>query len=213
MVNPLSDTQLSILIDSWNNPECSIRELKSKLEVAGDGTPISVRQIRSKARALLLPIRVAKNSANWTSEKVEILRTSWESGLTATHIGVLVNMSRNAVIGKKNRLKLPARRPTKAERAERAPMYKVRTRAMPKPNLSGGRVPPTKFVQRELNPLNAGVTIDALKWAGGHPANCRAIIREHVSGGPFYCGEAVTQGQSYCMPHCIQYLNQFRIPA
>ncbi|ALE03364.1 GcrA family cell cycle regulator [Bartonella ancashensis] len=46
----------------------------------------------------------------WTSERVELLKKFWNDGLSASQIAAqLGNVSRNAVIGKVHRLKLPGR--------------------------------------------------------------------------------------------------------
>ena len=47
---------------------------------------------------------------SWTDERIELLRTSWEAGQTASQIAeALGGVSRNAVIGKAHRLGLQAR--------------------------------------------------------------------------------------------------------
>ena len=52
----------------------------------------------------------------WTDEYVSELRQLWETGLSAAKIAVRLHpgLSRNAVIGKARRLKLPARAPEAA---------------------------------------------------------------------------------------------------
>lgn len=42
----------------------------------------------------------------WTDEKIEILRRYYKLGMTAKEIGEIIGVSRNAVIGKANRLNL-----------------------------------------------------------------------------------------------------------
>jgi GcrA cell cycle regulator len=44
----------------------------------------------------------------WTDERVEDLTRLWADGHSTTRIGLALGMSRNAVIGKIHRLKLPA---------------------------------------------------------------------------------------------------------
>lgn len=42
----------------------------------------------------------------WTPDKIQTLKTMWEQKYTATEIGAVLGCSRNAVLGKKHRLKL-----------------------------------------------------------------------------------------------------------
>ena len=55
----------------------------------------------------------ATQSANssWTVERVETLTKLWNEGFYASEIGKVLGITRNAVIGKANRLKLTARDP------------------------------------------------------------------------------------------------------
>lgn len=46
---------------------------------------------------------------SWTPEKIEIVRTHWIAGYSAGQIANVLGMTRNAVIGKITRLKLPRR--------------------------------------------------------------------------------------------------------
>ena len=62
------------------------------------------------------------NLPTWTTDRVELLKSHFEAGLTCREIAASIGVSRNAVIGKLARLQLtrgPARaepRPTKAAR-------------------------------------------------------------------------------------------------
>ena len=62
------------------------------------------------------------NVPTWTTDRVELLKSHFEAGLTCREIAASIGVSRNAVIGKLARLQLtrgPARaepRPTKAAR-------------------------------------------------------------------------------------------------
>ena len=58
----------------------------------------------------------------WTDETIALLRQSWESGLSASEIAKrLGNVSRNAVIGKAHRLRLPSRPSPIRARPESSP--------------------------------------------------------------------------------------------
>jgi GcrA cell cycle regulator len=52
----------------------------------------------------------------WTNELIHELTQFWDAGYSASHIGKGLGVSKNAVIGKAHRLKLPARpSPIRAE--------------------------------------------------------------------------------------------------
>ncbi len=60
---------------------------------------------------------------SWTDERIERLKDLWTRGMTASQIAdELGGVSRNAVIGKAHRLRLPARpSPIKGPRKEKKP--------------------------------------------------------------------------------------------
>lgn len=79
---------------------------------------------------------------SWTAEKVVRLRELWGKGLTATEIGKDMGLSKNAVMGKVNREKLPLRSPA------RPPKSPVRT-------TSSGKRPVMKVVAVAQPPASA----------------------------------------------------------
>ena len=64
----------------------------------------------------------------WTSESVEQLRELWAEGNSATTCAVILNTSRNAVIGKVHRLNLPQR---STDKRLRVPVGRPRERVRP----------------------------------------------------------------------------------
>lgn len=46
---------------------------------------------------------------SWTDERIQELTRLWQAGLSASDIGKRLGMSKNAVVGKAHRLKLPSR--------------------------------------------------------------------------------------------------------
>jgi GcrA cell cycle regulator len=96
----------------------------------------------------------------WTEEAVEILKTMWVEGRSAREIGERVEMTRNAVIGKANRLGL----------SHKSKAAKSKVEAKPQP----------------MNPLDLNEKM--CRWPIGHPGEedfhfCGA---PRVSGRP-YC--------------------------
>ncbi len=61
-----------------------------------------------KAKKAARP-KSANQNEFWTPERVETLTKLWNEGLYASDIGKTLGCTRNAVIGKANRLNLPAR--------------------------------------------------------------------------------------------------------
>jgi GcrA cell cycle regulator len=72
---------------------------------------------------------------SWTDERIDRLRTMWESGLTASQIAEdLGGVSRNAVIGKAHRLGLKSRpSPVKANDSEAKPAPKPKAKPVERP--------------------------------------------------------------------------------
>ena len=96
----------------------------------------------------------------WTEEAVEILKTMWVEGRSAREIGERVEMTRNAVIGKANRLGL----------SHKSKAAKSKVEAKPPP----------------MSPLDLNEKM--CRWPIGHPGEedfhfCGAL---RVSGRP-YC--------------------------
>ena len=57
----------------------------------------------------------------WTHEQAAELRKLWQAGFSATIIAKKMNMSRNAVLGKKHRMELAIRIPRNSHPGKRKP--------------------------------------------------------------------------------------------
>ena len=93
----------------------------------------------------------------WTDDKVEKLKELWGTGLTAAQIAeTLGGVSRNAVIGKANRLGLskPGRPRTQKTAAPAAPaeVKPAKTAPAPAPRTVAEKPAPRKPVQRPVEP-------------------------------------------------------------
>ncbi len=140
----------------------------------------------------------------WSSERIEQLRSLWHDGLSASQIAThLGGITRNAVIGKAHRLGLTGRpspiknrsasvarpRPPRRPRVEQAAPPRM-VAAPPPPR----RVePPQRYVELEDMP---GATILTLtdricKWPIGDP--------RHPDF--HFCGRASAEGLPYCADH------------
>ena len=111
----------------------------------------------------------------WTLERVDAVTRLWNEGLTTTEIGRLVGMSKNAVVGKAHRLRLPPR-PSPIRQGQR-------TRSAPKP-----AAPKSAKPRPAPHPAVGNA---ACKWPIGHPDQ----------PGFHFCGERGLLGKPYCQEH------------
>nr|WP_295663711.1 GcrA family cell cycle regulator [Polymorphobacter sp.] len=145
---------------------------------------------------------------SWTDERIALLRTSWESGMTASQIAEALGegVTRNAVIGKAHRLGLEARpSPVKVGEivedlvdgvvaavegvigaAGEAIAAVVAPRAAPK--RPARPTAPAKPAKTTLLDLSEKVC----KWPIGHPGETDF----------HFCGKAAQTGFPYCTEHC-----------
>lgn len=139
---------------------------------------------------------------SWTDARIDLLRSSWEKGLTASQIAETLGegVSRNAVIGKAHRLGLQAR-PSPVKGGEVAvaavlaesvanPVKPVaEARPVPVPVVRKPRpVVSTKPAKTTLLDLSEKVC----KWPIGHPGDADF----------HFCGKPSATGFPYCMEHC-----------
>lgn len=152
----------------------------------------------------------------WNEEKVEQLKTLWSEGYTAHVIAEKIGeLSRNAVIGKANRLNLMARRPYKLslltpeqrlqherERHERwrrsvgiAPRGAVQRKCTEKPlvNIEDEKIPMAQRI------------FDCGELENHH---CRWPVGEPGQVGFFFCGSPadLRDGRPYCSAHTLRAL-------
>lgn len=66
----------------------------------------------------------ATEIVTWTDERIEQLRKLWDQGLSASAIGKQLGVSKNAVVGKAHRLKLPPR-PSPIRKGTRPPVRRM----------------------------------------------------------------------------------------
>lgn len=153
---------------------------------------------------------VVKPKAEWNEQQINQLTELWNQGYSASYIGGVMNMTRNAIIGKTHRLKLTRRAADKVSQdgaLTKTMRRKVAATKRPaKPPRE--RKPPAPPIDYTLNPNNPGVTIHELKWSGSAPSNCRAILTTKKDGAR-YCGEPNLDGESYCAGHCKIFFTKY----
>lgn len=120
----------------------------------------------------------------WTEAQIVDLKRLWAAGQSTSQIGTALGVSKNAVIGKAHRLKLPARASPIRRGSEPNP---ARRKRVPKqfPNLQR-RV----FIQH--GPQRNGSP--SCLWPIGDPGNADF----------HFCGSKTVPGRPYCAEHCAR---------
>ena len=146
--------------------------------------------------------------ATWTRERVEQLKSLTDAGLSCAQIARRLGVSRNAVIGKLNRLGLSRGRVPAAPRAA-APPAGPRLR---RPSIMAQRQI-LRAVYAEAPPPPEAVTVVAaercslLDLAKG---KCRWPISDPGAADFAFCGNAAVSGLPYCTGHARL---AYRLPA
>jgi GcrA cell cycle regulator len=126
----------------------------------------------------------------WTSERVAQLRSGFNAGLTCAQIACEIGVSRNAVIGKMNRLGLSRGRAPAAPRM-----------------CSGGPTRRPKILTQRLmlkalfasEPIaDDVVSTEPCSLLNLEPRKCRWPIN---GAGFTFCGNTTADGMSYCTGH------------
>ncbi len=144
----------------------------------------------------------------WTAERAERLKNLWMSGaLSCSAIGSLLGVSRSAVIGKGNRMKLPAKKkapPPQYPAPGQRKLTHARKPDPPRPSRNASNQPwrlpqpdceATAAVDLPPDQSDCAVTILGLT-----DSTCRWPI-ERPAEPMLYCGAAPIDGLSYCPRH------------
>ena len=168
---------------------------------------------------------------SWTDERVELLKTMWGEGKSASHIAKeLGGVTRNAVIGKVHRLGLSNRAtPAKTAKEKPAPKEAAKPKAAPKPAAAketpkpapaapanvparkpiitaGQPLPPqpsTSEISEEALATVAEVEKKAkkLELMQLTEKTCKWPIGDPATEDFWFCGLSVQQGKPYCEAH------------
>ncbi|MEQ8817807.1 MAG: GcrA family cell cycle regulator [Thalassobaculum sp.] len=112
----------------------------------------------------------------WTEDRLTDLTRLWGEGLSITQIGLVLGVSRNAVVGKVHRMGLPKRQ---------SPIVKSDKPRMPKAPIQRRRAVPLSLEQWDRNTCS---------WPTGDPKT------DNFS----FCGDTVEPGRPYCTAHCAK---------
>lgn len=150
----------------------------------------------------------------WTDDRIDQLRKLWDQGLSASAIGRQLGVSKNAVVGKAHRLKLPPR-PSPIRKGARPPVRRMAV--LPKPfalpvrrhhakpsqalaELTERVESPAAVAERPAAPP-AGPIQPTRRVARGIKA-CLWPIGDPGDAQFHFCGADVVPGKSYCTEHC-----------
>lgn len=155
----------------------------------------------------------------WTPERVEHLRKMWAEGLSATQIArVLGSITRSAVLGKVNRLKLQSRQASSAAQARVATAARRKRKSKSKTQVSThvvavmAKVAPTPLqiarvkaageIERNGRTLDADIPLTQRKTIQSlTSSSCRWPVGDPRSPEFFFCGGEAVPGLPYCASH------------
>lgn len=158
---------------------------------------VTSQSVIAKAGLMKLPSR---GSPEWPDDRVDHLKQLWADGLSASECAnVLGNgITRNAVIGKVHRLKLPPRAtrlPTDPERAKRRALFNDRRRTAQ--TVTRMRTPKVQKFFAEPEPVPEALHLSLLEL---NKKTCHFPFGD----GPYtFCGRPTVKGSSYCL-HCYR---------
>jgi len=140
-----------------------------------------------------IELAIRNSGMTWTTERVAMLRSCLSAGLSCAQIAGEIGVSRNAVIGKINRLGLSRGRSTTASG----------------PRIAAPRRRPHVLTQRlALEAIFASesaaedvVSAEPCSLLNLAPHKCRWPIGKTGTAGLNFCGNVTAGGMSYCVGH------------
>lgn len=138
---------------------------------------------------------------SWTDERVAELTRLWESGYSASAIGRLLGVSKNAVVGKAHRLRLQSR-PSPIRRDQRVPARRrVPMPVKPAPTRVAVAVEPQADDGKELRQQPAP---RAAARRDGKGPGCLWPLGDPGEPDFHFCGMPAVEGKPYCTDHCAR---------
>lgn len=148
---------------------------------------------------------------SWTPERIAKLEELWAEGHSTAEIGRRLGVSKNAVVGKAHRMKLPGRQspieskrkaktaaPAKAPAAAKpAKVEKPAAAAKPAPKKTTAKAAPTP----EPAAAKAKPQPKKSQQKRGGPS-CQWPIGDPRLPGFHFCSDTATSGKPYCEHHC-----------
>ncbi|HEY2228028.1 MAG TPA: GcrA family cell cycle regulator [Xanthobacteraceae bacterium] len=135
-------------------------------------------------------------SGTWTSARVEQLTACIKAGYSCSQIAVEIGVTRNAVIGKMNRLGLSRPRVDLAREPERKrDAWRPRTLTQHQILMD---LPPEPASPEEAISLSSGPGCSLLELS---PGKCRWPLSEPGTEAFCFCGNRQVEGLPYCVGH------------
>jgi GcrA cell cycle regulator len=146
-------------------------------------------------------------SGTWTSVRVEQLKACIKAGYSCSQIAIQIGVTRNAVIGKMNRLGLSRPRLVRAREPERKrDAWRPRTLTQHQILME---LPPEPATPEEALSLFKGPGCSLLELS---PGKCRWPLSEPGTEAFCFCGNRQVEGLPYCVGHArIAYKSATRI--
>ena len=120
----------------------------------------------------------------WTEAQIEDLKRLWTAGQSASQIGTVLGVSKNAVIGKAHRIKLPAR-------------------PSPIRHSSGPKKPKRAPLPKQVRKIQRRPAFKPTRRSNGAPS-CAWPIGDPGETDFHFCGGKTVPGRSYCSEHCAR---------
>jgi len=135
----------------------------------------------------------SKNLRTWTMERVTLLRSCFNAGLSCAQIANEIGVSRNAVIGKINRLGLSRGKSSAAPRTRS-------TSPMQRSRVSTAR-PALRAPLESESVATDVVSAEPCSLLDLAPRKCRWPISANGAAALSFCGNITADGMSYCIGH------------
>jgi GcrA cell cycle regulator len=202
--------------DVWDQSEVDTLKIRflEGVDFRSIGKEIGRSRDATKRKAFDLGLfRVAPRMATWTAERIDTLAAMWSAGETCSYIAQAIGVTRNAVIGKVDRLGLRLRSGEERDKAMRAIRAAAPRRTPPRsrnrvnagPKLVAARKP-----RLTCEAFDAAIPRQQLKqvWEIGR-GECHWPVGHPGEEGFGFCCAAIDGRGSYCAEH--QYFATARV--
>lgn len=137
------------------------------------------------------------SNLSWTDERIEQLKTLWAEGMSAGEIAREMGITRNAVLGKKDRLGLSKRRGGYANPAPDKVEKRLRRRRMNFSPQAPRLLKAPTYIEPHVEKPVRPVTLLEL-----NETTCRWPIGDPQDADFVFCGARPETGLPYCSKHC-----------
>ena len=189
------------VLDMWAEGG-KAREIEAVFGIGRGHVPKIIYRMRQAGDPRAIYHVTSLPSEFWTGEKVDQLRALWaRDTLSAAEIANVIGApSRNAVLGKAHRLRLPLKKKAPVRRHVRARSHAVKP-AFVKPKPRPLPLPRPRPVSPDENPIEIPVAV-MLSIMELTDHTCKFPIGDPREPGFGFCGHPPTEGKPYCAYHC-----------